>query len=88
MAKKTGMMERWKVGILDKRLLIIDLFPLLHYSITPIFLNEGFENMLQVNNIEVAYMNVIQVLRGVSLEVGDGKLLPCSGRMVRARRPH
>ena len=27
--------------------------------------------MLQVTNIEVVYMNVIQVLRGVSLEVGD-----------------
>ena len=27
--------------------------------------------MLEVNNVEVVYMNVIQVLRGVSLEVGD-----------------
>src|SRR3972149_2916398 len=35
--------------------------------------------MLQVNNIEVAYMNVIQVLRGVSLEVGDGKIVALLG---------
>ena len=35
--------------------------------------------MLQVNNIEVAYMNVIQVLRGVSLEVGDGKIVTLLG---------
>jgi len=30
--------------------------------------------MLEVNNVEVVYMSVIQVLRGVSLEVGDGKI--------------
>jgi branched-chain amino acid transport system ATP-binding protein len=35
--------------------------------------------MLQVNNIEVVYMNVIQVLRGVSLEVGDGKIVTLLG---------
>jgi len=35
--------------------------------------------MLQVNNIEVIYMNVIQVLRGVSLEVGDGKIVALLG---------
>jgi branched-chain amino acid transport system ATP-binding protein len=35
--------------------------------------------MLQVNNIEVVYMNVIQVLRGVSLEVGDGKIATLLG---------
>jgi branched-chain amino acid transport system ATP-binding protein len=35
--------------------------------------------MLQVNNIEVVYMNVIQVLRGVSLEVGDGKVVTLLG---------
>lgn len=35
--------------------------------------------MLRVNNIEVAYMNVIQVLRGVSLEVGDGKIVVLLG---------
>lgn len=35
--------------------------------------------MLQVNNIEVTYMNVIQVLRGVSLEVGDGKIIALLG---------
>jgi len=35
--------------------------------------------MLQVNNIEVIYMNVIQVLRGVSLEVGDGKIVTLLG---------
>jgi ABC-type branched-subunit amino acid transport system ATPase component len=31
--------------------------------------------MLQVNSIEVVYMRVIQVLRGISLEVGDGKIV-------------
>jgi branched-chain amino acid transport system ATP-binding protein len=35
--------------------------------------------MLQVNNIEVFYMGVIQVLRGVSLEVGDGKIIALLG---------
>jgi len=35
--------------------------------------------MLQVNNIEVTYMNIIQVLRGVSLEVGDGKIITLLG---------
>jgi branched-chain amino acid transport system ATP-binding protein len=35
--------------------------------------------MLQVNNIEVTYMNIIQVLRGVSLEVGDEKIVALLG---------
>jgi len=35
--------------------------------------------MLQVNNIEVTYMNIIQVLRGVSLEVGDGQIVALLG---------
>jgi branched-chain amino acid transport system ATP-binding protein len=35
--------------------------------------------MLQVNNIEVTYMNIIQVLQGVSLEVGDGKIVALLG---------
>jgi branched-chain amino acid transport system ATP-binding protein len=35
--------------------------------------------MLQVNNIEVTYMNIIQVLHGVSLEVGDGKIIALLG---------
>jgi branched-chain amino acid transport system ATP-binding protein len=35
--------------------------------------------MLQVNNIEVTYMSIIQVLRGVSLEVGDGKIIALLG---------
>jgi len=35
--------------------------------------------MLQVNNIEVVYANIIQVLRGVSLEVGDGKIVAILG---------
>jgi branched-chain amino acid transport system ATP-binding protein len=35
--------------------------------------------MLQVNNIDVAYMNVIQVLRSVSLEVPDGKIVALLG---------
>jgi branched-chain amino acid transport system ATP-binding protein len=52
--------------------------PLFQSSIIPIFLIEGFE-MLQINNIEVIYMNVIQVLRGVSLAVGDGKIVALLG---------
>jgi branched-chain amino acid transport system ATP-binding protein len=35
--------------------------------------------MLRVNNIEVAYMGVIRVLHGVSLEVGDGKIVALIG---------
>jgi len=35
--------------------------------------------MLQINNIEVLYMNVIQVLRGVSLEVGESKIIALLG---------
>jgi branched-chain amino acid transport system ATP-binding protein len=35
--------------------------------------------MLQVNNIVVVYMNVIQVLRGVSLEVDDGQIVALLG---------
>jgi branched-chain amino acid transport system ATP-binding protein len=35
--------------------------------------------MLQVNDIDVTYMNVIQVLRGVSLEVTDGKIVALLG---------
>src|SRR3972149_2824011 len=35
--------------------------------------------MLEVKNIEVAYMHVIQVLRGVSLDVGDGKIVALLG---------
>ena len=35
--------------------------------------------MLRVNNIEVCYMSVIQVLQGVSLEVGDGRIVALLG---------
>ncbi len=35
--------------------------------------------MLEVKNIEVVYMNVIQVLRGISLEVSDGKIVALLG---------
>lgn len=35
--------------------------------------------MLEVNNIEVAYKGVIQVLRGVSLKVGDGSIVALMG---------
>jgi branched-chain amino acid transport system ATP-binding protein len=35
--------------------------------------------MLEVNNIEVVYMNVIQVLQGVSLEVSDGQIVALLG---------
>jgi branched-chain amino acid transport system ATP-binding protein len=35
--------------------------------------------MLEINNIEVVYMNVIQVLRGVSFEVGDSQIVALLG---------
>lgn len=35
--------------------------------------------MLRVNDIEVTYMNIIQVLRGVSLAVGNGKIVALLG---------
>jgi branched-chain amino acid transport system ATP-binding protein len=35
--------------------------------------------LLQVHNIEVVYMKVIQVLRGVSLEVGEGQVVALLG---------
>jgi branched-chain amino acid transport system ATP-binding protein len=35
--------------------------------------------MLRVNNIEVTYMNIIRVLCGVSLEVGDGRIVALLG---------
>lgn len=35
--------------------------------------------MLEVNNIEVVYVNVIQVLRGLSLNVEDGKIVALLG---------
>jgi len=35
--------------------------------------------MLKVNNIDVVYMNVIQVLRGVTLEVGEGQMIALLG---------
>ncbi len=35
--------------------------------------------MLLVNNIEAAYMGVIRVLHGISLEVGDGKIVALIG---------
>jgi len=35
--------------------------------------------MLTLNNVEVVYSDVIQVLRGVSLEVGEGKIVALLG---------
>ena len=35
--------------------------------------------MLKVNNIEVAYLGVIRVLHGISLEVGDGQIVALIG---------
>jgi len=35
--------------------------------------------MLQVKNIEVVYMNVIRVLRGISLTVADGQIVALLG---------
>ena len=36
-------------------------------------------NLLEVNNIEVVYNDIIQVLRGVSLNVPDGKIIALLG---------
>jgi branched-chain amino acid transport system ATP-binding protein len=36
-------------------------------------------NILEVNNIEVVYNNIIQVLRGVSLNVPKGKIVALLG---------
>ena len=35
--------------------------------------------MLKINNIDVVYMNVIQVLRGVSLTVAEGQIVALLG---------
>jgi len=35
--------------------------------------------MLKLNNIEVAYLNVIRVLHGVSLKVDDGNIVALLG---------
>ena len=35
--------------------------------------------MLRLNNIEVTYLNVIRVLHGVSMEVGDGAIIALLG---------
>ncbi|GAG44494.1 unnamed protein product, partial [marine sediment metagenome] len=35
--------------------------------------------MLRLNNIEVAYLNVIRVLHGVSLNVEDGSIVALLG---------
>jgi branched-chain amino acid transport system ATP-binding protein len=40
---------------------------------------DGLDKMLNVNNIEVVYMNVIRVLHGVSLQVGDGSIVALLG---------
>jgi hypothetical protein len=41
--------------------------------------------LLSVNNLEVVYDDVIQVLRGVSLTVPEGKIVACSAPTGRAR---
>ncbi len=37
------------------------------------------ENLLEVNNIEVVYNDIIQVLRGVSLNVPEGSIVSLLG---------
>ena len=44
--------------------------------------------MLKVNNIEVAYLNVIRVLHGVSLKVDDGIIVALLGPTARAKARH
>jgi ABC-type sugar transport system ATPase subunit len=46
---------------------------------TAIYLDLQQEQMLTLNNVEVIYSDVIQVLRGVSLEVPDGKIVTLLG---------
>ncbi len=41
--------------------------------------NNATENLLDVNNIEVVYNDIIQVLRGVSLNVSDGSIVALLG---------
>jgi len=41
--------------------------------------NTNTENLLEVNNIEVVYNDIIQVLRGVSLNVGKGSIVALLG---------
>ena len=40
---------------------------------------QGVDIMLVLNNIEVTYLNVIRVLHGVSMEVGDGQIVALLG---------
>ena len=42
--------------------------------------------MLKLNNIEVAYLNVIRVLHGVSLKVDDGIIVALLGRERRGQK--
>ena len=48
-------------------------------SHTAIYPNLWCESMLTLSNVEVIYSDVIQVLRGVSLEVPDGKIVTLLG---------
>ena len=48
-------------------------------SSRPIWAKGSRTEMLSVNNIEVAYLGVIHVLHGISLEVGDGKIVALIG---------
>ena len=42
--------------------------------------NKKTKNQLEVNNIEVVYNDIVQVLRGVSLNVPEGSIaLVCQG---------
>lgn len=44
-----------------------------------IWARERRYRVLKVNNIEVAYLSVIRVLHGISLEVGDGQIVALIG---------
>ena len=41
--------------------------------------NESYEPVLSVENLEVVYNDVVLVLRGISLEVGDGQIVALLG---------
>ena len=47
----------------------------IHYACRPYFQKP----MLKINNIEVVYSDVILVLRGISLEVGEGQIVSLLG---------
>jgi hypothetical protein len=48
---------------------------------------QNSDKLLEVNNIEVVYNDIIQVLRGVSLNVPQGASSPCWEPTAPAKPP-